>query len=269
MMTIQCTPASETVGSALQVEDLRRQIHQLVEHHCALTHGWKLSAANYSSAPVSGRVFDNTNVHQADAAVEFWLTAGHFNSEFQAKLAQRVALAVHSGSSTNLVVFSALTSPLLGERILQPGSQSHGSNRISNDRQSHHAVGDGAVLIDIDIPTCNVTPEFVEAPITPQTQLSWRLTHLGIRSMLRGLPRLPSGITSFSSKTAAARLAQRSTAGMWGTFGEIGTLSLYPAQHITMGDGGLCQPSRIGEAMETFRDGAATAPFLREKRARA
>ncbi|WP_247476023.1 DegT/DnrJ/EryC1/StrS family aminotransferase [Bradyrhizobium sp. 169] len=128
-MTLQCTPASEPVDSALQAEDIRRQIHQLVERHCALTHAGKVFSAGHSSIPISGRVFDATDVkHAVDAALEFWLTAGHFNDEFQAKLAERVgaryALTVNSGSSANLVAFSALTSPLLRERVLQPGSRS-------------------------------------------------------------------------------------------------------------------------------------------------
>ncbi|MGY4183011.1 CDP-6-deoxy-D-xylo-4-hexulose-3-dehydrase [Bradyrhizobium sp. USDA 4518] len=261
-MTSQCTPPSSPAHAALQAEDIRRQIHQLVERHYALTHARNLFSAGHSSVPVSGRVFDATDVKYAvDAALEFWLTAGHFNDEFQAKLAQRVgaryALTVNSGSSANLVAFSALTSPLIQKRILQPGSEvitaAAGFPTTVNPSM---LWGMTPVFIDIDIPTYNVTAELVESAITPQTRAIMLAHTLGNPFDAERIAEIARRRDLFLIEDCCDALGATVNGRHVGTFGDIGTLSFYPAHHITTGEGGAAFTSSPGlrRAMETFRD---------------
>ncbi|NLS75097.1 lipopolysaccharide biosynthesis protein RfbH [Bradyrhizobium brasilense] len=261
-MTIQCTATSAPVNSAQQAEDIRRQIDQLVERHYALTHTRKPFSAGHSPVPVSGRVFDATDVkHAVDAALEFWLTAGHFNDEFQAKLAQRVgasyALTVNSGSSANLVAFSALTSPLLRERTLQPGSEvitaAAGFPTTVNPSM---LWGMTPVFIDIAIPTYNVTPELVEAAITPQTRAIMVAHTLGNPFDAARIAEIARLHNLYLIEDCCDALGATLNGQHVGTFGDVGTLSFYPAHQITMGEGGAAFTNHPGlrQAMETFRD---------------
>ena len=109
------------------LENLRASIMDLVGQYSDLAHATKPFIGGTSAVPVSGRVFDSSDVKSlVDSALDFWLTAGRFNDQFQTGLAKRVgaryAMTVNSGSSANLVAFSALTSPLLRERQITPGS---------------------------------------------------------------------------------------------------------------------------------------------------
>jgi CDP-4-dehydro-6-deoxyglucose reductase, E1 len=261
-MTIQCTSASAPVDSVLQAEDVRRQIHQLVERHYSLTHARKLFSVGHSSVPVAGRVFDATDVkHAVDAALEFWLTAGHFNEEFQTKLAQRVgarcALTVNSGSSANLVAFSALTSPLLRKRILRPGSEViTAATGFPTTVNPSILWGMTPVFVDIDIPTYNVMPELVEAAITPETRAIMLAHTLGNPFDAASIAEIAKRHNLFLIEDCCDALGATLNGRHVGTFGDIGTLSFYPAHHITMGEGGAAFTSHPGlrRAMETFRD---------------
>src|SRR5580693_7006439 len=117
-----------TLSPARSPEDVRTDIMELVEEYFHVAHRAKPFVPGESTVPISGRTFDATDVKSlVDSALEFWLTTGRFNEKFQADLARRVgvryALTVNSGSSANLVAFSALTSPLLRERQIQPGAE--------------------------------------------------------------------------------------------------------------------------------------------------
>lgn len=148
----------------------------LVEEYFRVAHGAKPFVPGESTVPISGRTFDATDVKSlVDSALEFWLTSGRYNEKFQADLAKRVgaryALTVNSGSSANLAAFSALTSPLLRDRKLEPGSEvitaAAGFPTTVNPMMLWGMV---PVFIDIDIPTYNVLPQTVEAAITPKTR---------------------------------------------------------------------------------------------------
>lgn len=252
----------QSVDPAQQADDIRRQIHELVERHHALTHASKPFCAGNSPVPVSGRVFGASDVKLAvDAALEFWLTAGHFNDEFQAKLAQRVgaryALTVNSGSSANLVAFSALTSPLLRERMLQPGSEvitaATGFPTTVNPAMLWGMV---PVFIDIDIPTYNVLPDLVEEAITPQTRAIMVAHTLGNPFDATRIAEIAKRHNLFLIEDCCDALGATLNGRHVGTFGDIGTLSFYPAHHITMGEGGAAFTTHpaLRRAMETFRD---------------
>jgi CDP-6-deoxy-D-xylo-4-hexulose-3-dehydrase len=113
------TIASAAAHNAQRAADVvRDEIMELITEYCRLAHGATPFVPGKSRVPVSGRVFDETDVRSlVDSALEFWLTTGRFNKQFETGLADRIgvkhALTVNSGSSANLVAFSALTSPSL------------------------------------------------------------------------------------------------------------------------------------------------------------
>jgi CDP-6-deoxy-D-xylo-4-hexulose-3-dehydrase len=242
--------------------EIRSQIMELVGEYHDVVHGPKPFVPNESPVPVSGRVFDRTDMQSlTDSMLDFWLTTGRFNDAFEAGLAARIgvqrAMTVNSGSSANLVAFSALTSHLLRERRIEPGSEvitaATGFPTTVNPSIQNGMV---PVFVDVDIPTYNIVPELVEAAISPKTRAIMVAHTLGN----------PFDVTSI------AEIAKRH--GLWlvedccdalgatfdgrhvGTFGDIGTLSFYPAHHITMGEGGAVFTSHpvLHRAMETFRD---------------
>src|SRR6267154_2165258 len=189
-MSVSLPPPRDKPDSQTEALAIQRQIHDLVERHFALKHASKPFLPGDTPVPVSGRCFDASDVKAlVDSALDFWLTAGPYNEQFQTNLAKRIgvryALTVNSGSSANLVAFSALTSPLLRERQVPAGSE--------------------VITAAAGFPT-TVNPAMM--------------------------------------------------CGMTPVFGDVGTLSFYPAHHITMGEGGAAFTGNpvLRRAMETFRD---------------
>lgn len=111
----------------MSTDELRRQILELVERHACEAPA-PAFRPGISVIPAAGKVIGGSEIrHLVDAALDGWLTTGRFNDKFERLIAQRIgvqqALSTNSGSSANLLALSALTSPLLGERALQPGDE--------------------------------------------------------------------------------------------------------------------------------------------------
>jgi CDP-6-deoxy-D-xylo-4-hexulose-3-dehydrase len=238
------------------------EIMSLVEEYCGLVHGEKPFVPGQSGVPVSGRVFDSSDVKSlVDSALEFWLTTGRFNDKFQADLARRVgvryALTVNSGSSANLVAFSALTSPLLRERQIQPGAEViTAAAGFPTTVNPSLMWGMTPVFVDVDIPTYNIAPDLVEAAVTPKTQAIMAAHTLGNPFDAVRLAEIAKRHNLWLIEDCCDALGATFDGRHVGTFGEIGTLSFYPAHHITMGEGGAAFTNNpaLRRAMETFRD---------------
>src|SRR3954469_6293108 len=254
-------PASARAGQR-SPEEIRASIMELVEEYSATAHAPKPFVAGQSPVPVSGRVFDASDVKSLiDSALDFWLTTGRFNEEFQAKLAKRVgaryAMTVNSGSSANLVAFSALTSPLLRDRQVPPGSEvitaATGFPTTVNPAITQGMV---PVFVDVDIPTYNIIPERVEEAITPNTRAIMVAHTLGNPFDVGKIADIAKRHKLWLIEDCCDALGATYDGRHVGTFGDIGTLSFYPAHHITMGEGGAVFTSHPGlrRAMETFRD---------------
>src|SRR5712672_2146527 len=175
-MSVSLSPPRKKPDSQTEALAIQRQIHDLVERHFALKHGSKPFSPGETPVPVSGRCFDASDVKAlVDSALDFWLTAGPYNEQFQTNLAKRIgvryALTVNSGSSANLVAFSALTSPLLRERQVPAGSEvitaAAGFPTTVNPAMM---CGMTPVFVDVDIPTYNIIPDLVEEAVTPKTR---------------------------------------------------------------------------------------------------
>jgi len=248
--------------AARNSETVRAEIMALVGEYCDLAHGPKPFEAGQSPVPVNGRVFDASDVRTlVDSALEFWLTTGRFNTQFQERLAKRIgvryAQTVNSGSSANLVAFSALTSPLLGERALQPGSEvitaAAGFPTTVNPALQWGMV---PVFVDIGIPSYNIDVEAVAAAITPRTRAIMVAHTLGNPFDAPALAALAEKHNLFLVEDCCDALGATIGGKHVGTFGDIGTLSFYPAHHITMGEGGAVFTGDpvLRRAMEAFRD---------------
>ena len=256
-----------------EAETIRRQIHCLVERYHAVAHAPKPFAPGQSRVPVSGRSYDASDMKSlVDAALEFWLTSGRFNDAFQAKLAKRIGtasvLTVNSGSSANLVAFSALTSHMMRERQLKPGDEVITVGRgLSHDGQPDLQYGMVPVFVDVDIPTYNIVPDLVEAAITERTRAIMLAHTLGNPFDALRLAQIAKKHNLFLIEDCCDALGATVDGRHVGTFGDIGTLSFYPAHHITMGEGGavFTPTRRCARRWKRFATGAATAIALRAR----
>jgi CDP-6-deoxy-D-xylo-4-hexulose-3-dehydrase len=243
-------------------EEIREAIKKLTTEYYQEAFAEKQFAPGESPVPVSGRVFDQSDMFAiVDSGLDFWLTAGRFADLFEYKLAKflgvRDARLVNSGSSANLVAVSALTSPTLGERQLKPGDEvitiAAGFPTTVNPIFQNRLV---PVFVDVELGTYNVDVSQLETALSPRTKAM-------IFAHTLGNPFNAAAVSEFARRHGLWLIedccdALGSTYGgrMVGTFGDLATFSFYPAHHITMGEGGCVATSRpqLTKLVESFRD---------------
>jgi CDP-6-deoxy-D-xylo-4-hexulose-3-dehydrase len=212
--------------------------------------------------PVTGKVLDAEDLlHGVDATLDGWLTTGRFGPKFEQKLARyfgsKSSLVVNSGSSANLVAFYALTSPKLGDRAIKPGDEvitvAAGFPTTVNPMIQFGCV---PVFIDVDIPTYNIKAELIEQAITPKTKAIMMAHTLGNPFNLEEVMRVAKKYNLWVIEDDCDSLGATYNDQKTGTFGDLATLSFYPAHHITMGEGGavLINNIRLKMLAESFRD---------------
>ena len=243
-------------------EALRSTILDLVGRYHELAHVQKPFIPGSSAVPVSGRVYDSSDMKMlVDSALDFWLTTGRFNAEFESKLAKRIgvrhALTVNSGSSANLVAFSALTSPRQKGRQLKPGDEiitcATGFPTTVNPAIMWNMT---PVFVDVDIPTYNIKVDAIEDAITPRTRAIMVAHTLGNPFDVKAIKEICDRRGLILIEDCCDALGATVDGQHVGTFGDIGTLSFYPAHHITMGEGGavFTNSHHLKKVMESFRD---------------
>lgn len=243
-------------------EALKTTILHLVGRYHALAHQAPSFDPQRPNVPVSGRVYGARDMQMlAESALDFWLTTGPFNAAFEERLAARLgakkALTVNSGSSANLVAFSALTSPRLGARRLKPGDEvitcATGFPTTVNPILQWGMV---PVFVDVDIPTYNIDVASIEAAISPRTRAIMVAHTLGNPFDVRAIRQVCDRYGLFLIEDCCDALGATVGGRHVGTFGDIGTLSFYPAHHITMGEGGavFTNDNNLAKIMESFRD---------------
>jgi CDP-6-deoxy-D-xylo-4-hexulose-3-dehydrase len=212
--------------------------------------------------PVSGKILDAEDlVHLVDASLDMWLTAGRFADRFESDLAARVGVKhsrlVCSGSAANLVAFSALCSPRLGDRRLAPGSEvltvaAGFPTTVSPIIQSHCVP----VFVDIDFGTYNANIEQLEEAVTPRTRAIMLAHTLGNPFDLAAVSSLAEKHGLFLIEDCCDALGASFAGRNVGTWGDLATLSFYPAHHITMGEGGavLTDSKATSRIVESLRD---------------
>ncbi|RXK48278.1 lipopolysaccharide biosynthesis protein RfbH [Aquirufa rosea] len=216
----------------------------------------------YDYIPVTGKVLDQDDIfYGVESVLDAWLTAGRFSDEFERELARyfgsRFSLLVNSGSSANLLAFYALTSPKLGERAILPGDEiitvAAGFPTTINPMIQFGCI---PVLLDIDIPTYNIKVEDIESAITPKTKAIMIAHTLGNPFNLEVVMGIAKKHKLWVIEDDCDSLGATYNNKKTGTFGDLATLSFYPAHHITMGEGGavLINNASLKKITESFRD---------------
>lgn len=241
---------------------LRQLILGLVGEYARRAHAPRPFIAGESSVPVSGKVYGATDMQMlVDSALDFWLTTGRFNDQFEARLAERLGirhvLTTNSGSSANLLALSSLTSHYLRSEALKPGDEvitvATGFPTTVNPSLQYGLV---PVFVDVDIPTYNIKPEMIEAAVTDKTRAIMVAHTLGNPFDLGEVMRVAEKYDLWVVEDCCDALGATYNGQGVGTFGDIGTLSFYPAHHITMGEGGavFTDKPRLKRVIESMRD---------------
>jgi CDP-6-deoxy-D-xylo-4-hexulose-3-dehydrase len=218
--------------------------------------------AGQTAIPPSGKVLGPEElVNLVDASLDAWLTTGRFNDAFEKKLAAYLgvphALTCNSGSSANLLALTALTSPLLGERALKPGDEvitaAAGFPTTVNPILQNGLI---PVFVDSHIPTYNPLPESIEAAISDKTRAIMIAHTLGNPFAAEEIRAIADRHNLWLIEDCCDALGSTYRGKTVGTFGHLGTLSFYPAHHITMGEGGavFTSDSLLKRIVESFRD---------------
>lgn len=241
---------------------LREQILHLVEGYHQAAFPPKAFVPGQTLVPVSGRVFDGDDLrHLVEAGLDFWLTTGRFAAQFERDFAQfmgtRSATLVNSGSSANLLALSALTSPKLGDRQLRPGDEvitvASGFPTTVNPILQNHLT---PVFVDVSLPTYDIDVSQLEPAFSDRTRAVMVAHTLGnpfdLASVTDFCRRRNLWLIEDCCDAVGATYQGRSV----GTFGDLATVSFYPAHHITMGEGGavLTNTPKLKTLVESFRD---------------
>lgn len=243
-------------------DEIRAQILTLVEQYAAIEYVPKSFEPSVSVVPPSGKVLGAAELkNMVEASLDGWLTTGRFNEAFEKRLGEflgvKHVLTTNSGSSANLLAFSALTSPRLGERAIKPGDEvisvAAGFPTTVNPILQYGAV---PVFVDVHIPTYNIDPALIEAAISDKTKAIMLAHTLGNPYNLAEITRIAKKYNLWLIEDCCDALGSTFNGKLVGTFGDIGALSFYPAHHITMGEGGAVFTSNddLKKILESFRD---------------
>jgi len=249
-------------GGAEQLSSLRNQILELAERYAELAHGPREFVPGTSTVPPAGKVLGAPEMRSlVDSCLDFWLTTGRFNARFEALLAKitgtRRAVTTNSGSSANLLALTALTSPMLGDRALRPGDEvitcATGFPTTVNPVLQNNLV---PVFLDVELGTYNIDISNLDAALSPRTRAIMVAHTLGNPFNLGAINQFAKDHDLFLVEDCCDALGATYGGRKVGTFGELGTLSFYPAHHITMGEGGavLCNQTIFQRIVESIRD---------------
>lgn len=241
---------------------LREQILSLVAEYHAESFGDQGFVPGESSVPVSGRVFDSYElVHLVDSSLDFWLTTGRyaeqFEREFSRYLGVRHAILCNSGSSANLLALSCLTSPRLGDRRLLPNDEvitvAAGFPTTLNPILQNNLV---PVFLDVELGTGDVDVALLEDAIGPRTKAIMIAHTLGNPFNLEAVSKVVKQHNLWLIEDNCDALGSTYQGQLTGQFGDLATVSFYPAHHITMGEGGcvLTNTPLLKTLVESFRD---------------
>lgn len=246
----------------MTADELRQRILSLVEEYATAQWPETQFVPGESPVPVSGKVFDADEIrHLVDASLDFWLTTGRFAHEFERSLADwlgvRHAILVNSGSSANLLALTALTSETLGNRRLKPGDEvitcAAGFPTTVNPIIQNGLV---PVFLDVTIPTYNMDVSRLEEAVGERTRAIMVAHTLGnpfdVDAVLEVAKRHELWIIEDTCDALGATWRARKV----GTFGDLATISFYPAHHITLGEGGavLTSDPTLKRIVESLRD---------------
>ena len=265
VIPIQAQAPNSSLASRQEPEDLvllRQQIISLVGQYAEKSLAPSPFVAGQTVVPPSGKLLGPEEIqYMVESSLDGWLTAGRFNEAFEKQLAKflgvKHVLTVNSGSSANLVAFNTLTSPKLGSRAIQKGDEvitvAAGFPTTVNPILQYGAV---PVFVDIDLGTYNINVSLIEQAIGPKTRAIMLAHTLGNPFNLEVVTALCKKHNLWLIEDCCDALGSTYQGQLVGTFGDIATLSFYPAHHITMGEGGAVFPNNdeLRSIAESIRD---------------
>lgn len=210
----------------------------------------------------AGRVFDEEEICNAvEASLDFWLTEGRFSEEFSEKISEFLevdhVLLTNSGSSANLLAFSALTSEKLGDKRLKPGDEvisvAAGFPATVTPIIQYGLI---PVFVDVDIPTYNIDVEMMRKAITPKTRCIFLAHTLGNPFNIEAVMHLAEEHDLWVIEDNCDAFGSEYKGKKTGSYAHLSTISFYPAHHITTGEGGaICtNDPQLALLVRAFRD---------------
>ena len=245
-----------------KILEIKNNILDLVDNYSNINFKEKEFIPGVSDVPVSGKVIGPLEIkNMVEASLDGWLTTGRFNQKFEERLSDflgvKCLLTVNSGSSANLVAFSTLTSHKLKERALQKGDEvisvAAGFPTTVNPIIQFGAI---PVFVDVKIPTYNIDENLVEEAITKKTKAIMLAHTLGNPFNVKKIKDICEKYDLWLIEDSCDALGSKFENKNVGTFGDLATLSFYPAHHITMGEGGavFTNSKKLERIAESFRD---------------
>ncbi len=245
-----------------KTEKLKDQIFSLIKEYHNEVFKEKPFVPGETAIPVSGKLIDHHEIiNITESALDAWFTTGRFNTLFEKKLAKFIntkqLITVNSGSSANLVAFSTLTALELGDRAIKPGDEvitvAASFPTTINPILQYGAI---PVFLDVDIPTYEIKVEDLEKALSPKTKAIVIAHTMGNAFDLETISAFCKKHNLWLMEDCCDALGTTYQNKHVGTFGDIATLSFYPAHHITMGEGGAVFTSnaKLKKIAESFRD---------------
>jgi CDP-4-dehydro-6-deoxyglucose reductase, E1 len=242
--------------------EIRHKIFDLVKKYTKLSHNPASFVPGKSIVPVSGKVFDDEELQMLiSSSLDFWLTTGRYNIEFEKQLSKFLnvshVITTNSGSSANLLAITSLTSEELGTRALHSGDEvitvAAGFPTTVNPILQNNLV---PVFVDVELSTYAVNINLIEDAITDKTKAIVLAHTLGNSFNLDKIMSLVKKYNLWLVEDCCDALGTTYNEKFVGTFGDISTLSFYPAHHITMGEGGavFTNNNELKRIAESFRD---------------
>ena len=240
---------------------LREQIHTLVAEYYRAAHAFHPFVPGQTRVNYAGRVYDEQELIAAvDACLDFWLTAGPRAESFEQRLAEytgvRRALAVNSGSSANLVAVTTLRSRRLA-RPLEPGDEVI-TPAVGFPTTVAPIVQNGLVpvFVDCQLGTYNLDPALLEPALSDRTRALFFAHTLGNPVEMEPVMNFARANGLYVIEDVCDALGTTYDGRMVGTFGDMATLSFYPAHHMTTGEGGavLTSDPRLARFARSVRD---------------
>ena len=224
--------------------------------------GKKVIVPGQDYIPVSGKVIEEDDLtNLVESCLDMWLTTGRFAKEFEKKFAefmhQKSCLLVNSGSSANLVAFSTLTSRVLGEDAVKIGDEvitvAAGFPTTVNPIIQCGCI---PVFIDVEAETHQIDVSLLEKALSPKTSAVMVAHTLGNPFNVKAVKEFCDKHNLWLVEDCCDAVGATHHGKMIGTFGDIATVSFYPAHHMTMGEGGavLTSQPKLKKIAESFRD---------------
>ncbi len=247
-------------------EQAREQIKEMVAEYYRDFKAKKDEFKEGDRITYAARVFDEKEMCAlTDAALDFWLTTGRFSDEFEKNFAKwigvKFAHLVNSGSSANLLAFSVLTAPELGDRQIKRGDEvitvACGFPTTVTPILQYGAV---PVFVDVTIPQYNIDVSKLEEAYSPKTKAVMIAHTLGnpfdLASVKDFCDRHNLWLVEDNCDALGSEYTINGETRFTGTWGDIGTSSFYPPHHMTMGEGGCVYTNnaQLNRLILSYRD---------------